>query len=98
MSRLSTGQATGYFFEALRPGPAGEIQEYRVMYAPWGFKPEDIGDEVQLWHGADDALCMPINAHQLAARIPNATLNLVPGAGHYLFHLKAAEILDGLTR
>lgn len=97
VSRLTTRKATGYFFESLRRGPAGEIEEYKVMYAPWGFAPEQIRGEVQLWHGADDALCLPVNAEQLAARIPRATLTMVPAAGHFLLHTKAAEIFDGLT-
>jgi len=97
VSRLTPHQATAFFYEALRHGPAGEIQEYRIMYAPWGYQPEQIAGEVQLWHGAEDALCLPINAQQLAARIPHATLTLVPNAGHYLLHTHVAEILDALS-
>jgi pimeloyl-ACP methyl ester carboxylesterase len=98
VSRLSDRQATGFFYEALRHGPAGEIQEYRVMFAPWGFTPEQITGEVQHWHGTDDALCLPMNAQELAKRIPNATLQMVPNTGHFLLHVKAAAIFDGLTQ
>jgi hypothetical protein len=35
--------------------------------------------------------------HRLAARIPNATLNIRDG-GHFMAHLHYREIFDALTR
>ena len=80
---------------------AAEIQQGRgheVSLPKRILQPEQIAGEVQLWHGTDDALCLPVNAHQLAERIPHAQLTMVPDAGHFLLHVKAAAVFDALTR
>ncbi len=96
VSPLSAHDATAFFYESLRQGPAGQIQEYRVMYAPWGFRLEDIGGEMQIWQGEDDSLALPVNGPQLAARIPHSMLTTVPNAGHFLLHTNTAKVLDAL--
>jgi pimeloyl-ACP methyl ester carboxylesterase len=78
--------------EALRQ-PHGVVEEYRVMNQPWGFAPEDLQLPVDVWAGADDQLLNPQWPHELARRIPNATLHLMPG-GHFLAHLHYREIFD----
>ena len=44
-------------------------------------------------HGAEDRLVAPANAEVLAARIPNAELVLLEGAGH-LYHSEQADAAD----
>ncbi len=82
--------------EALRQ-PRGMVEEYRVMNLPWGFAPEDLRVPVDVWAGTDDQLLDPHWPHELARRIPNATLHLRSG-GHFLAHLYYREIFDGLRQ
>ena len=44
-------------------------------------------------HGTEDAMISPVNAELLAARIPNAELQLLEGAGH-LYHSERADEAD----
>jgi pimeloyl-ACP methyl ester carboxylesterase len=82
--------------EALRQ-PQGVVEEYRAMNRPWGFAPEDLTVPVDVWAGRDDQLLDPKWPHELARRIPNATLHLRPG-GHFVAHRYYRDIIDGLRR
>ncbi|MDT5258381.1 MAG: hypothetical protein QOD10_3461 [Mycobacterium sp.] len=53
--------------------------------------------ESAAWAGRDDQLLDPKWPHELARRIPNATMYLRPG-GHFLTHLYYRDIFDGLRR
>ena len=81
--------------EALRR-PAGVVEEYRAWMRPWGFAPEDLDVPVDVWAGTDDELLDRRWPHELARRIPGATLNLCAG-GHFLAHLHYREIFDALS-
>ncbi|WP_006246180.1 alpha/beta fold hydrolase [Mycolicibacterium tusciae] len=82
--------------EAMRQ-PAGAVEEYRAWMRPWGFAPEDLDVPVDVWTGTLDQLLDPTWPHRLAARIPNATLNIRDG-GHFVAHLHYREIFDSLRR
>ena len=43
--------------------------------------------------GDEDALCSPENSQRLAARLPNAELAIVPGAGHS-FHIEKPALVN----
>jgi pimeloyl-ACP methyl ester carboxylesterase len=47
--------------------------------------------------GSADVVVPPINAHLLAARIPGATLEIVPDAGHGFFWKQPEHLVDLLT-
>jgi proline iminopeptidase len=52
---------------------------------------------VAILHGAEDRLCPADNARLLAARLPKATVRVVPGAGHDPYHpAMAAELRAAL--
>jgi pimeloyl-ACP methyl ester carboxylesterase len=34
--------------------------------------------------GEEDALCPPVLQHEIAEAVPNATLRIIPGAGHFV--------------
>jgi pimeloyl-ACP methyl ester carboxylesterase len=82
--------------EALRQ-PAGAVEEYRAWMRPWGFVPEELTVGVDVWAGTDDELVNESWSHRLAARIPNATLNIRDG-GHFMAHLHYREIFEVLRR
>jgi pimeloyl-ACP methyl ester carboxylesterase len=94
---LSAKEATDFFYEALRPGVRGVIEDYRVLGSPWGFEPEQLKTEVILWQGEEDTLSPMDHARQLAARIPNARLIVLPNRGHFLLRLEMERILDALA-
>lgn len=82
--------------EAVRQ-PQGVVEEYRAMVRPWGFAPEDLRVPVDVWAGTEDQLLDAKWTQQLAARIPHATMHLMPG-GHFLVHLYYREIFESLQR
>lgn len=82
--------------EALRR-PEGVVEDYRAWMRPWGFAPEDLAVPVEVWAGDQDQLVDPAWAHELARRIPGASLQLRPG-GHFLAHLYYGEIFESLKR
>jgi surfactin synthase thioesterase subunit len=80
--------------EALRHS-AGVVEEYRAWMRPWVFAPEDLDVPVDVWAGIDDQLLDRRWPHELARRIPGATLNLCAG-GHFLAHSHYREIFEAL--
>jgi pimeloyl-ACP methyl ester carboxylesterase len=74
---------------------AGIVEEYRAWARPWGFAPEDLEVPVDVWAGTHDQLVNSSWPHRLAARIPNATLNIRDG-GHFLAHRYYREIFEAL--
>lgn len=77
--------------------PQGVVEDYRVMIAPWGFRPEDVRMPVDVWQGTDDVYVPAAWGEMLARRIPNATLHRMPGEGHMLAHRHYGEIFDRLV-
>lgn len=73
-----------YVAEACRQGAAGWLDDDLAVVSPWGFELEAIAVPVSIWQGEDDVLVPAAHARYLAARIPGARLELVPGAGHWL--------------
>jgi pimeloyl-ACP methyl ester carboxylesterase len=93
---LQPEECVDFFYEALRPGPDGAREEYRILSSPWGFRPEDIRIPVTLFHGEEDDMCPFKHAHELSDRIPNAQLKMIPGQGHFLLRKNIGLVLDTL--
>lgn len=75
----------------------GMVEEYRAWVRPWGFAPEAVTGPVTIWQGDADELVPPQWGEELARRIPNARLRLLPGEGHFLGFRHQAEILRDLV-
>jgi pimeloyl-ACP methyl ester carboxylesterase len=82
--------------EGYAQGTAPAINEYRILQAPWGFDLGDIGVPVHIWHGEQDRIVLPVHAHTLAAKIPQAQLHLVPHTGHLAITTHFGDALDSL--
>lgn len=54
------------------------------MGSPWGFEPGDITVRTRIWQGDEDTLVPRSWAERLSAAIPDSTLTMLPGEGHYL--------------
>ncbi len=68
--------------EAIRTGGQGVAFDMKMLWRPWGFRPEDIRARVCVWHGEADNLAPAMLAHYLAERIPNCDATFYPGEGH----------------
>ncbi len=86
------------FLEAVRSGTRGIEQEMAIHTQPWGFQPEDITIEVEIWHGDQDTNVPVTDAELLADAIPNRHLTVCLRAGHMLIDRYFEEILSAVTR
>lgn len=94
---IDGAELCAFFYEALRQGPWGTVQDYRTLGGPWGFELQEITKKTHLWQGDEDRIVPPCQARFLAERIPDAVLHLVPGQGHFLLRNCLSEILTTLT-
>jgi pimeloyl-ACP methyl ester carboxylesterase len=85
------------FLAAARSGVGGIIDDHLVCAGPWGFRLEDVGGLVQLWHGMQDALVPVDQAMHLAAVLPNVQVALHPDEGHFFYRRRLREILEPLA-
>jgi pimeloyl-ACP methyl ester carboxylesterase len=84
--------------ETVARGPEGYAHDLFLLYvAPWGFRPEDITVETQIWQGEADNAVSPRVAEFFAGTIPGSKLNMVAGAGHLLLWSHTGEILRSLA-
>ncbi|MEU9702040.1 alpha/beta hydrolase [Streptomyces sp. NPDC047981] len=84
--------------EALGTTHHGWTDDCLAFTHPWGFDVSAITTPVLLWHGLDDAFSPPDHTRWLAATIPDATLELVPAAGHFAAQYALPSVLDRLLR
>jgi pimeloyl-ACP methyl ester carboxylesterase len=74
--------ALAFVRESISQGTEGNVLDYRIFGDPWGFALEEIRVPVHIWEGADDRTGPPGYREFLRARIPRATVTVVPGEGH----------------
>ena len=70
------------FAEALRMGIAGVHHEAGLYTRPWGFRLQDIGVEVHLWHGEQDYNVLVSVGRHVADAIPNCKAKFLENEGH----------------
>ena len=70
------------FKEALRNGIKGASHDAKLYARPWGFKLEEIGCEVHLWHGEQDRQVLPSVGRHVAGAIPNCQATFLADEGH----------------
>ena len=79
------------FRAAARQGARGWIDDDLAFTAPWGFSLADVEVDVRLWQGELDVLVPRSHGEYLTRKLPRATFDLVPDAGHFLYdHWPAA--------
>ncbi len=76
-------------------GLAGDIAGYCLQ--PWGFEPEAVRAETLLLYGSRDVIADPRHGHWWQSRLPNARLEVVPGAGHLLVVPLWSRVLSHLA-
>ena len=76
-------------------GLAADIAGYCLQ--PWGFQSEVVRAETLLLYGARDPLAEPRHGRWWESRLPDARLEIVPGAGHLLVIPMWARVLSHLA-
>jgi pimeloyl-ACP methyl ester carboxylesterase len=82
-----------FIADAMRNGTDGVRDDMRLVASPWGFEPEPSSVPVIIWHGEADTNVPVAAAKWLAARLPNATLELVPDGGHISVLDSSADVI-----
>jgi pimeloyl-ACP methyl ester carboxylesterase len=72
------------FTESIRQGAAGWIADDRAFMSGWGFALSEAVCETRLWQGEEDVLVPRAHCAYLAAHLPHARFDVIPGAGHAL--------------
>ena len=83
--------------QAWRSSAAGVMADAEIYAEPWGFRLEEVGVPVQLWHGKKDrTFAFPL-AEEIAVRLPKCELHLMEDVGHYSLPIRhTREILAEL--
>jgi pimeloyl-ACP methyl ester carboxylesterase len=83
--------------ESVKQGIDAYAWECVIERRPWDFALADIGTDVAIWHGGQDATVPPSAAAALAGALPHHHLRLVPEAAHGLILSAWADILNDLN-
>ena len=84
------------FLNATAYGVGGMIEDYLTYSRGWGFRPQDVESEVQVWHGGRDPLVPVEHALQLAVSLPACRIFVDPDEGHHFFRRRLEEIMTVL--
>jgi pimeloyl-ACP methyl ester carboxylesterase len=86
------------YVEATRGGGGrGLAEDMRVLLAPWGFEPAEIGVPVLVFHGRRDAIAPLAHAEHWTETLADARPVWFEDAGHLLIEDHGEEILDRLA-
>ena len=84
--------------EGARQGQAGLVSDWVADALPWGFRLADISVPVDVWIGEQDPGRAPLDAYEIARRIPSCTVHADPDAGHWLLISHWRDILEQSLR
>jgi pimeloyl-ACP methyl ester carboxylesterase len=83
--------------EAVRPGLAGVAADVEAQARPLDVDVAAVACRTRLWYGSVDPVTPPAFGEWYARELPAATLDIVPGAAHYLLFTHWADILRSLA-
>jgi pimeloyl-ACP methyl ester carboxylesterase len=79
--------------EGARQGQAGLVADWVADALPWGFRLAEISVPVDLWIGQRDPGRAPLDAPEIARRIPSCAVHAAADAGHWLLISRWPDIL-----
>jgi pimeloyl-ACP methyl ester carboxylesterase len=82
--------------EGLRAGVEGPLQDLRLYCGPWDLPLAEIDVPVIMWQGSEDSIVPPDAAYHLAGVLPNCTLEVIEGVGHYWIFGQFHRVLDAV--
>jgi len=82
--------------EALRQGRSGCAWDNVAWVGAWDFDPKAIQCPVLMWYGSEDLMAPPGHARWLADNLPNTTLTMREGYGHFGIFEHLSEMLGQL--
>ena len=94
-ARNRLGQMLRAAFAQGVSGLAADIAGYRMQ--PWGFEPEAVEAKTLLLYGSRDPVAGPHHGRWWQERLPDAHLEVAPGAGHLLLLLMWSRALAHLA-
>lgn len=85
------------YARAFARGTRGQVHDWGVLAAPWGFVPGQIAVEVHLWQGDQDDRVPLHHAKHLAGAIRGSRIRILPGQGHMIAFTHIEQALRELT-
>ncbi|MEK6231603.1 MAG: alpha/beta hydrolase [Luteolibacter sp.] len=80
-------------------GGQGVMTDAEIYLSKPEFRPEEISHPIRYWHGGDDKNIPTTLVEDLTAKMPNATLDIVDGLGHFsLAVLRAGAAMDFIAQ
>jgi pimeloyl-ACP methyl ester carboxylesterase len=83
--------------EAVRHGLAGVSADVEAQARPLHVDLATVGCRTRLWYGGADTVTPPAFGEWYARQLPAASLDIVPGAAHYVLFTRWADILGTLA-
>jgi len=83
--------------EAVRHGLAGVATDVEAQARPLDVDLATVRCRTRLWYGSADTVTPPAFGEWYARELPAATLDIVPGAAHYLLLTRWADIVGTLV-
>jgi pimeloyl-ACP methyl ester carboxylesterase len=84
--------------EAFRQGVAGYAQDVLIQGRPWPFDPGSITAPIQVVHGELDTLVPMAHSRHTSEVIAGATLQVLPGHGHFTPLSELPAMVSALAR
>ncbi|MET0729086.1 MAG: alpha/beta hydrolase [Acidimicrobiales bacterium] len=81
---------------SVQAGVDGLVHDIELQLEP-GLELSGLRAPLRSIHGADDGMSPPSVGDWLARRVPHATVDVIPGAGHHLLFSRWASILEHLV-
>ncbi len=82
--------------EGLHPGVDGPVQDLQLYCRPWGLDLGKIEVPSIVWQGSDDTIVPAEAAYYLARALPQCSLHVRPGDGHYWVFGQFGMVLDAV--
>ena len=74
-----------------------QMIDLAAITSDWGFSPREVTVPIRSWHGGSDMMVPVPHAEHLVDLLPDATLEVFEGDGHFAGYSRAPTVLDWLT-